>query len=694
MSAAEVAFRCHRALGGLLDRWRQRYPRPYGYYLAEMGARAGRAGTIDAVRAVRRGLGVPDAEAARLMLEASCPGAIAATVREARSICEGRLRFFGRAWQYGPAWDWHRDPRGEDRWPLRHWSRIDTRKGGAKYVWEPNRHQHLIALSKAWYWTGDPDFAAELERQLRCWLRQNPPYHGVNWTSGIELAVRIVSWCWALAFAGEAPQLSEQTKSQLLTAIALQAEHISGHLSAYSSANNHLVAEAAALAIVGTLLHDLPRAQDWRRTGLHILTAELARQVHPDGVGAEQAIHYHAEVLEWYLLVASMERRLGGVAHHSWRNRLVQMAVFLERVADSCNNAPAFGDSDAAQIAPLVEAPYDYHQSLRVVAALLLDDHRMLRGDEPTDERAFWLCGSPGTPGAAPRRDEQPPLAVFPAGGWVIHRGTGRDGADHHLVFNAGALGYGSLAAHGHADALSLWLSVRGVPLLIDPGTGIYHEDDRMRRYFRSTHAHNTIVVDDLDQSVQAGPTIWHDHAWVTLRPGSLPPDVLAQARHHGYRRLRDPVTHERTVRWCEPGAYAVLDRLLGAGSHRVCQHWHALPGTVVLPEPEGASCLIAREGVRIRLRWWSGVPLDCAVFEGCEEQMHGWYSPAYGVYLPSPTLRLACSATLPLALLTIIELEPDDPIEPLSVETMVGGALSVCLRQGKRDTRFRIAPP
>jgi hypothetical protein len=204
-------------------------------------------------------------------------------------------------------------------------------------------------------------------------------------------------------------------------------------------------------------------------------------------------------------------------------------------------------------------------------------------------------------------------VTVFPHGGWVIDRPPQIDHARHNLqlAFNCGALGYGPIAAHGHADALSVWLSVNGVPLLIDPGTGTYHEDARIRSYFRSTRAHNTLVIDDMDQSVQTGPTIWRDHAPVRLEHAALPPGGIARGTHLGYRRLRDPVTHERTIVRCELRAYLVLDRVLGTASHHLCRHWHTLPGTRVTLAAD-SSCLIAYQGEQIRL-WWSGAQVRCS---------------------------------------------------------------------------------
>ena len=110
------------------------------------------------------------------------------------------------------------------------------------------------------------------------------------------------------------------------------------------------------------------------------------------------------------------------------------------------------------------------------------------------------------------------------------------------LVADAAPLGFLSIAAHGHADALSFVLSLGGVPVLVDPGTYCYHSDPTWREYFRGTAAHNTVRVDGLNQSEAVGPFMWSRKALSTLETFDVaghPQRFVAS--HDGYRRLEDP---------------------------------------------------------------------------------------------------------------------------------------------------------
>ena len=153
------------------------------------------------------------------------------------------------------------------------------------------------------------------------------------------------------------------------------------------------------------------------------------------------------------------------------------------------------------------------------------------------------------------------PRMVFPEGGLYLLKG-----GEATLLFDCGPLGYLSLAAHGHADALSILLSYKDVPFLVDSGTFAYHTHREWRDYFRGTFAHNTISVDGQDQSVIGGNFMWLQKARARLLKAEQ--DVLAGS-HDGYTRLDDPVTHTREITFDrEANAFFVTDLLDGKGRH------------------------------------------------------------------------------------------------------------------------------
>ncbi len=135
-------------------------------------------------------------------------------------------------------------------------------------------------------------------------------------------------------------------------------------------------------------------------------------------------------------------------------------------------------------------------------------------------------------------------IVVFKEGGNTFLR----DGQDRVLIsIDHAALGFGSIAAHGHADALSFQMMVDGKMLFADPGTYIYHCDLPFRNLFRKTEMHNTLCIDGRNQSEMLGAFLWGRKAKCTLENYSVDNNIVRlEASHDGYA----PVRHQRVFEW------------------------------------------------------------------------------------------------------------------------------------------------
>ena len=138
----------------------------------------------------------PDAAAARARAR---PGPRSSRTRTGCSRASGRCSASS-----APTWtqpDWFYDPvtgrrSAPDAYAFSLNQRDEAAVGNIKQVWEVNRLQHLTLLAVAWYLTGEDAYAERVAEQLRSWWRENPFLSGVNWTSGIELGVRLINFAW------------------------------------------------------------------------------------------------------------------------------------------------------------------------------------------------------------------------------------------------------------------------------------------------------------------------------------------------------------------------------------------------------------------------------------------------------------------------------------------------------------------
>ena len=205
-------------------------------------------------------------------------------------------------------------------------------------------------------------------------------------------------------------------------------------------------------------------------------------------------------------------------------------------------------------------------------------------------------------------------------------------------MVDCGPLGYLSIAAHGHADALSFVLSAGGVELLIDPGTYAFHTEKRWRDYFRSTFAHNTVCVDGLNQSEMGGNFLWLRKASATCELAPTCGDMQKFAGwHDGYLHLKDPVTHRREISFISSSnCFEVVDQLLCKGRHQIEVCWHLAENCEV--EVVDAKALITAGPVRLTISM-QGAKFVPTLLHGQENPPAGWVSRAFDAKTPSSTL-------------------------------------------------------
>ena len=470
----------------------------------------------------------------------------------AQETLDGRFEALGRTWpprsphSLFPVDLWRRDPVTGHSWPgletyafkvgFRH-----SNLGDIKYVWEINRLQFLPPLASHYLLERDKQCLVAIEDAIDSWHRANPPFSGVAWLSGIEVALRAISLILTFDLVGQ--WLGEKTHRQAGEILSASRYWLPRFPSRFSSANNHLIAELAGEYLLGLSQGSTPA------TARKSLIEEIQRQILEDGTGAEQTPTYAAFSAELALLSALAARQSGNSFPPEFDARLGAFADFIGWLGP---NFVGFGDDDEGRVITL---NHEVDYTLSVASAIQAYLQRPGIVAEAGDFRALIF----GKPVASSPRNEG--LRTFRQGGLSIWHGD-LNGRCVELTFDHGPLGYLSIAAHGHADALSLTLAIDGMPVLTDPGTFAYGAGGIWRDWFRSTPAHNTLNIDGVSQSLIAGPFNWSQKAVASLVSRIDQPDWQLIAEHDGYRR-RFNVNHRRELQK-QPEGIVIQDRLLG----------------------------------------------------------------------------------------------------------------------------------
>lgn len=562
-------------------------------------------------------------------------------VRSAEDIRKHRFHVFGTEKDLGSPINWHLDPKTGRQWPLVFWGDIDYRDGrtigGIKFAWELNRLQHLPFLAMAFQMTQDRRYREGLFEQLQSWVDGNPYPKGINWISGIEIGIRIVNLTYSLKLLGD-ESLSGGQQDVLVEFMSLSGRHLYQYHSKYSSCANHAVAEALGMFAVGLCFPDIAGAAKWKKLGKRVLEREVTRQIHRDGSSFEHSISYLQFVSETFLVYLLLGREYGEPCGEHVSDRLKASLQFLSSVVDMNGNTPHIGDGDDGCLLKLDTSSRGNLISLLNIGAVLFEEPKWIVESADYDLLTFCLLGGDSRAKweRLKKRGHGRPSAVqcFSDAGLV----TIRDKSGILFVGNGGRLGLKPLGGHGHADCLSFWLSVKGQPIVVDPGTYLYHSGGKWRSYFRSTAAHTTLTVDGQDQAPMLSDFMFgkfYRTQWVLLEDSD--DCVVWSAEHDGYKRLEDPVIHKRTITYVRNAAVFIIeDQLSCKGRHSIESLMHLHPDCLLSVSEHSVIIRRAQVGVTLDIdRKWASFQ----IISGQEDPPLGWYSPRFNDIQRTPTL-------------------------------------------------------
>jgi len=568
--------------------------------------------------------------------------------------------------------DWYLDPKTNARAPAGAYA-FDIRfVGGAspfdtKYVWELSRHHQTTLLAMAFWLTGEERYARAATGLIQSWIRANPFLAGIHWANGIELGMRLIAFAWTRRLLADWPKVAVHFENNEDFARAIvRHQWLLAHRRSYgSSANNHLLYEMAGL-YVSTSCMPWHAKSAWRDRAARILEHEFPKQIFAEGYTRELASDYNGFVLE-ALIICLMEGALSGppLGPQVW-DCARRMLDWLERNSDCRGHPPRQGDSDDAT-GLLLDAPdFDRWHDLSYL-------HKAWIGNAPQEAPSLraWLFAPLAQPQLSfPRgRGPSPELSSDGARSWipacagitekgraaesglVILRARAGTTSEIWCAFDAGPLGYLSIAAHGHADALALELRYGGAPVLVDPGTYAY--SGPWRDWFRSTAAHNTVELGGRSQSESGGPFLWTRHARAVLLETEGLEDGTSRARvvgeHDGYARQGFAGRHRRELTLDREGAtLTIRDELSAAHPVPIRMSWHLHPEIGYRIAGNGAELICGDAVLGLALP----AALNWRVARGSETVGPGWYSPSFDVNRPTTTLvgEGVLSGTLTLA--------------------------------------------
>jgi hypothetical protein len=491
-----------------------------------------------------------------------------------------------------------------------------------------NRQEFLISLAQAALLTGEDRYADCVSRLLDDWIKSHPIGIGPSWREFLEVSKRSCVWLMVHSLLGNYQSMAS-IKPILIEQLSINAGYLYRHLS-FHSPNNHLITETKTLAILGMLLAGHPRADAWWRRGSDIFFQQILKQTHPDGVNAEQSMGYHLIVCRDVLEFMILAQQYGKIVPPDFTEAALSMVEFIDACRKPKDGLPVYGDSET------INTDEDVDLILHL-ARHIFHEYSFQESTCSNTYRGLWyLPHQPISIGFERSTAEDMRLVrTFPFGGHTIMKS-----ADRYLAFKHSLFGLDIPKVHGHADALSIELSNNERDLLIDPGSYGY-VDDEYRNYFRSTRAHNTVVVDGMNQTplfgamltgrrttAKAKKVLHNDHFSFVL------------ASHNGYERLKQPITHSRAILFTQSNIWIILDTFKGIGSHTFDQFWHFHHEIFPTIDDNLVCSVSSNNDPVLRIVPLLTSDINASIGKGETTPLLGWSSVGWLKAIPSPFIK------------------------------------------------------
>jgi hypothetical protein len=389
------------------------------------------------------------------------------------------------------------------------------------------------------------------------------------------------------------------------------------------------------------------------------LEQEILKQHSFLGVNKEEASEYIQFITDFFLLSYVVGEKTGNPFSEKYKKALFGIFDYINNFLTVSGSHPRYGDDDDGRVFILDDNQFTNNFINLLNAGAIIFSEPNFKKSRILDQKNIILFGQVGINKFEnlPYFENVSPSSKFyeNEGHYIFKRIV--KGKELCIHFDAAPLGYLSIAAHGHADALSFVLHYNGHEILCDPGTYCYHTDPEWRKYFTSTSAHNTITINNKNQATYIGPTLWlHHYNCKRISSGLSNNNEFVFAEHDGYFK-EEGVLHQRRLTLNAFDEIIIEDYVINHSndetSLKIYFHFHP---NIQLEIQNNYNLKIVsidnailNMSLDIRFKW--------NLYKGSIDPIQGWYSPSFYVKMPAYVLVGEIETQENIALITKISI-------------------------------------
>lgn len=548
--------------------------------------------------------------------------------KQADDICNHKFNVLGLQDYYvGNAIKWNCDFISGYEWPMRFYRLLNINakksKVDIKVPWELSRFNHLLLLGEAYKLSNDIKYINEFKNEIDSWIKNNRYQYGINWSCSMEVAIRAINLILSFQLFREVDNKIKYDVSwkKYINLIYLHGNHIFKNLEYKERGrSNHYIANLVGLLFIGMFFKHTKRGSNWLEFAVKELEKEIDVQVLADGVDYESSTYYHCFVTEMIVYSLILLKKNGMQVSQNFENKVEIMCTFIKSISKPNGLIPQIGDTDNGRLLKFIySVPLDFREIICLSSCLFNKEELMLSLEDITNISiisSILIFGYFKYTKASNNKI----FKVYEQSKYIVYK-------DDRIYFitHLGDVGKGGVGGHGHNNALGFELNIDGEDIFIDPGSYCYSMDKELRNHFRSTSAHNTVMINNEEQnSINNGlfTMLENSHSRI-IQVIESENDVKIVGCHFAYQNLGVEVYREFVISKVE-NKILINDNIKKINNHKINLKWYFHCSPSILLKPNEGYVSANKQNIHI-----------CVFYDSkCSySQIVGKYSPSYGLY-------------------------------------------------------------
>ncbi|MBQ7529985.1 heparinase II/III family protein [bacterium] len=367
-------------------------------------------------------------------------------------------------------------------------------------VWEDNSHYHFLTLARAFWITGDNNYASNILIQATEWIGANPLWFGINWVDYRSIAVRLLNWMLAVNMCLSCKFVVPEVFFKITSSIILHAAVLANHISKTPKPS---LEEIIVLYMFTSHYPELKLAPKWRELVESKLEDTICNEFSQKCLHYSNSLAEHCYKTELLLLSILQQlqnrQRVNDLLFAFCLNALKTIHFF----AGPSRIIPYFGKFKSPGILGQYQSLSDYALNLLCLGAVVFNEGKLLFKINNVSTEIYWWLGPNADESLLDIEIQRPSstLVYFVPNGLGVVR-------DHCEAKSSQCIAIGNPLfnnnVENHCDCLSLILTIEDEPFFIDPGN--CREDKKeLKEYLDSFAAHSAPFFTEEIQPIRIG---------------------------------------------------------------------------------------------------------------------------------------------------------------------------------------------